>query len=336
MRSGLAHGLPHARASVSELSTRILGASTSSLSARFLSAQPVSVSQTQPSQEESWGLAEFPLTLRSYFLAKAVDLHSFARDEALQPYSRVLSDRCFVLKGEPSRTRRGDVEAHAPEAAQRSMLVFPFGGVVFMNMSESEQRMLLQVAAQYTSDPKAYEAYKEFKDAYRVVVRPGMRSWSSGGRDMVAVKQLDDHTLEIIARVLAQSVALANSLTKVDRIFERAYFIWEHLARTGQFDMPRSQLFKLVAEINMAHTEVFTNLQFFDRHEVVWENPHYDDLRELLWHEFELRNRLTDVSEKVDACTQQLRFCLETLQNRKSDALEWTIIVLIGLEICVR
>lgn len=289
-----------------------------------------------PLAESAWDLAEFPITLRSFFLAKAVDLTSFARDKELEPYGRMLTDRCFMLRGEPARSRTGEVEAKAPEASRRNMLVFPFGGVVFMNMNETEQRHLLQIAAKYTTDPKAHEAYKEFKDAYRVVVRPSMKTWSSGGRDMVAVRQLDDHTLEIISRVLAQSVALAHSLTKVDRILERAYGIWEHLSQTGQFDLPKGQLFKLVAEVNKAHTEVYTNLQFFDRHEVVWENPHYDDLRELLWQEFEIRNRLTDVSDKVDVCSQQLRFCLETLQNRKSDALEWTIIVLITLEICVR
>lgn len=38
---------------------------------------------------------------------------------------------------------------------------------------------------------------------------------------------------------------------------------------------------------------------------------------------------------KLNLIQDNLKYFLEILQNRKSDSLEWTIIVLIGVEICL-
>ena len=51
--------------------------------------------------------------------------------------------------------------------------------------------------------------------------------------------------------------------------------------------------------------------------------------------DFELEERFDHLDYKLNLIQTQSKFYLEILQNRKSDTLEWIIIVLISMEICV-
>ena len=51
--------------------------------------------------------------------------------------------------------------------------------------------------------------------------------------------------------------------------------------------------------------------------------------------DFELEDRFDHLAYKLNLIQTQSKFYLEILQNRKSDTLEWIIILLISMEICV-
>ena len=51
--------------------------------------------------------------------------------------------------------------------------------------------------------------------------------------------------------------------------------------------------------------------------------------------EFDLIKRFENFDWKLDTIQQQAKFYLDIIQNQKSDFLEWTIIILIAIEICV-
>ena len=67
----------------------------------------------------------------------------------------------------------------------------------------------------------------------------------------------------------------------------------------------------------------------------MWKLPQYERIWEALREDFELEDRWTFLDTKLSLIEKQTHFLLEILQNRKSNTLEWTIIVLIFLEICV-
>ena len=56
---------------------------------------------------------------------------------------------------------------------------------------------------------------------------------------------------------------------------------------------------------------------------------------EHLRREFDLIKRFENFDWKLDTIQQQAKFYLDIIQNQKSDFLEWTIIILIAIEICV-
>jgi uncharacterized Rmd1/YagE family protein len=56
---------------------------------------------------------------------------------------------------------------------------------------------------------------------------------------------------------------------------------------------------------------------------------------EFLRSELEMDGRFKTLESKLNLIQDNLKYFLEILQNRKSDTLEWIIIILIGAEICL-
>merc|ERR1712216_830550 len=95
---------------------------------------------------------------------------------------------------------------------------------------------------------------------------------------------------------------------------------------TGDLNISKKRLFSLVAENNNTLTELITKLGLLGRSDTAWQYAQYNIVWEGLFQ---------DLDYKLNLIQTQVKFYLEILQNRKSDALEWIIIVLISLEICV-
>eukprot|EP00899_Mesostigma_viride_P000698 jgi/Mesvir1/10629/Mv16755-RA.1 len=170
---------------------------------------------------------------------------------------------------------------------------------------------------------------------YALVVRPSLREWSSGRVDPIVVQMLDNDNVRVISSVLAQTVALDFYSRRVDRLMQKFIGINEELGRTGLFHISKKELFKLVAFQNNLITNILTKLRLLERSETAWKCQQYYDIWQSLRQDLDIEERWEHLNFKVDMLQRQMTFFLEILQNRKSDFLEWTIIILIAIEIVV-
>ena len=90
-----------------------------------------------------------------------------------------------------------------------------------------------------------------------------------------------------------------------------------------------------MATNNTTLTDLVNNLKLLDRSDTAWNYERYSDLWEDLRKEFELEDRFETLEYKLNLVQHNVKFFLEILQNRKSDTLEWIIIILISGEILV-
>ena len=134
---------------------------------------------------------------------------------------------------------------------------------------------------------------------------------------------------------VAQTVALEHYEHKVDAMLEIFSKLNKSTELTGDLNISKKRLFSLVAENNNTLTELITRLGLLGRSDTAWQYAQYNIVWEGLRQDFELEDRFQDLDYKLNLIQTQVKFYLEILQNRKSDFLEWTIIVLIALEICV-
>ncbi len=80
---------------------------------------------------------------------------------------------------------------------------------------------------------------------------------------------------------------------------------------------------------------MLSKLGLFEGSDAAWDNADYYYTLETLRKDFELDFRFKDLYLKLDIVKDNTRFFLEMLQNKKSTKLEWTIIVLIAVEIVI-
>ena len=103
----------------------------------------------------------------------------------------------------------------------------------------------------------------------------------------------------------------------------------EHLPWTAK------KLFQIVGKANSNLADVILKLGLFERSDIAWKDAKYAIIWEFLRDEFELTQRFASLDFKLKFVEHNIRFLQEILQNRKSDFLEWLIIVLISAEIVI-
>jgi len=99
--------------------------------------------------------------------------------------------------------------------------------------------------------------------------------------------------------------------------------------------MERKKLFQLVGKANSNLADVILKLGLFERSDIAWKNANYAQIWEYLRDEYELTQRFGNLDFKLKFVEHNIRFLQEILQNRKSDFLEWLIIILISVEILI-
>lgn len=153
--------------------------------------------------------------------------------------------------------------------------------------------------------------------------------------DHVVVESFDLNSVRVIGSVLGQSVALDHYAHEADAMLRIFTKLNEEMEKSGTFSMKKERLFQLVATNNTTLTDLVNNLKLLDRSETAWKYKMYSDLWEELRTEFELEERFETLEYKLNLVQHNVKFFLEILQNRKSDTLEWIIIILISGEIGV-
>ena len=217
--------------------------------------------------------------------------------------------------------------------SEKHFVVFDYGGVVFFNMPSKEREEVLALVSSFCESP--IPSAERNTDDYRIIVRPELEHWAKFEADHTVLKQLDVNTIGIVGTVLAQSVALDHYEQRVDAMIEVFSDLNASTEKRGKLDIKKNKLFELVARNNNTLTFVSTRMKIMSRSETAWQYPQYDEVLQHLRKDFELNQRFEHLDYKLELIQTQAKFYLDIIQNQKSDLLEWTIIILIAIEICV-
>ena len=166
------------------------------------------------------------------------------------------------------------------------------------------------------------------------MVVPEMATWSQLEPECIRLKTLDLRNMQVIAQVLAQSVALDFYSAHVERTIETFCSMNLEMAESASIaGVDKQVLLRLVAENNIVMAEIISKLGVHERYDIAWKYVQYGRIWEFLRSELEMEPRFKTLDMKLNLIQDNLKYFLEILQARKSDSLEWTIIILIALEI---
>lgn len=286
-----------------------------------------------PSHPPQFQQDDVYIPVKACYISRSVDLKRLSEEPFLEitPSRNNLIIRFANRPADAKPTSNRPGFAEISRSQERYMVAFQYGSIVFFNFGDDEEEEALSAVRKFCTDK-----FRETrKDDYGVLVRPSLSEWSQGGQDRIMLRMLDTDNLRVISSVLGQSIALDHYAKKVDEMVNTFSELNRGMEKTGTFTMTRKSLFQLVATANTTLADVILRLGLLERSDAAWKDANYAQIWEYLRDDFELDDRFESLDFKLNIIQHNVRFFLEILQNRKSDTLEWIIILLITGEICV-
>lgn len=206
-------------------------------------------------------------------------------------------------------------------------VITKFGSVVFWNCSERVRDDLL---AEVGCLPGVLDRNEDVRD--ELEVRLGEKEVNVTF-SAVRLRELTLNELKIISLALAQSVALDHFENEVSSVLRKFEPVVNALQTRGKLLLSQREVLKAVGFALAVRSAVLENLTLFDSPPETWESEVLAHLDSQLYDHFDLDERLSAVNQKLGYLTDVHSLLINLLNNRKSQRLEWIIILLIFIEI---
>ena len=149
----------------------------------------------------------------------------------------------------------------------------------------------------------------------------------------LAVRDLSEARLLVIADALAKSVALARDERRVNAVFDTIEPFAAELASKGRPPWNRKSMLELIGQTLLVRHRVSGRVAVEDKPDVLWDRPDLERLYARLEDEYELEARGRTLTAKIDVIGETARALTELIDAERAMRLEWIIVVLIAVEI---
>jgi uncharacterized Rmd1/YagE family protein len=229
-----------------------------------------------------------------------------------------------------ARQRLAKTQVVAEYSPDSWALGFDFGAVVFVNVSAEERaRVLGEVRRRVATD----EPHPPLEEDFLIETVPGTPPHGRVSFDRVTLDELSVASVELVALLLAQSVAIDYYEEDLQEVLAALDRRTEDMARLGRISGSRSQVIKFVAHTLSTKNQVIAALAVLDKPAVTWERESLDKLYRAIHEMLEIAERFKSLEYKLRTIQDSLELILDMQQTRQSHVLEGTIVALIVFEI---
>lgn len=204
---------------------------------------------------------------------------------------------------------------------------FDFGAIAFFNVPEPMRVALLDAFSKNL--PR--EPHPPLRETVLVEVVPGAAV--SADFERVVVPELTPTSIEVVALVLCQSVALDYYDEDVQQILDRIGAIADEIAQQGRPRGRTKVLTRFVGTAIASQVEIISAISLLDKPDITWENEYADRLHDKIRYNFEISERYKALESKLSTIREALSAFLELSSTRSAFWLEAAIVALIVLEI---
>src|SRR5262249_17291815 len=177
------------------------------------------------------------------------------------------------------------------------------------------------------------EPHPPLRESFLVEVRPGARVGFEVAFDRVVVPELGANTLEVIATVLAQSVAIDYYDEDAQAILDRIAVIATEVASKGRPLGRQRDLVRFAGAAMAFQAEIIGAILLLDKPDLTWEDELADRLHDRLRYHFEITERYKALQTKLVTIRDTLQALLEMGSERRMLFVEVAVLVLIVIEV---
>ncbi len=230
----------------------------------------------------------------------------------------------LVLKG-------SELQGIVREIEAKRVYLFHFGSIVFLNFQHHEIMDIINYLKNIEigiNDTNSFKYIDEYK------IEGNSNQEFSINNDYMVTNEQAEYQFDIVSTVLAKSVALEKIESEISHVLDEIEDVVNNLYQ-GKLAVSDEKLAKLSASILEFKLSTISYVMLLDKPAVTWNNENaselYDDLTKL----FELTDRYEKLRHKIDTLMDITEVFSGLAHSKRGTRLEWAVIILIGIEICL-
>jgi uncharacterized Rmd1/YagE family protein len=250
-----------------------------------------------------------------------IPVRAFAVSATLQP--RAVE---ALFAGDAERVRLSKTIAVARYGPTAWAVAHDFGALVFIGVEQPEaDRVMKALLAQLGEEPRA-----PLRETFAVEIAPGAPS--AVRFDRVVVSELDARVVEIIALVVAQSVAMEYYEGDVDAMVSTLERLSRRLATVGSLRGSAREMTKIIGRGMTMRSQVIHTLSLLDSPGATWESEGLDRLYRGLRTAFEIEERYRALDHEIRIVQDNMALMVDMVRQRRFIFLEVAVAVFVGVE----
>ncbi|HZF69319.1 RMD1 family protein [Sulfuricurvum sp.] len=149
--------------------------------------------------------------------------------------------------------------------------------------------------------------------------------------EAIILKSASTHNLNIIALAISQSVGLEHYEKRLNTLFLQSRRIVESI---HTFSITRrTHLMQFAKRLALTRHDMVSNLLLLDKPNILWDDAEAEALYNRLAFILELYDRHETALSKLSQIKEDVMLVMDLINHKKSEFLEWIIIILILVEI---
>lgn len=217
--------------------------------------------------------------------------------------------------------------AQYPGSAVKVVVLFDFGSVVAIGLTEDErEKLIASIGGRIGPEP-----HPPLTEDFLLEVRQGAAVEVLFDRVILSEPTLP--ALKVMSLLLAQSAAMDYYDEDVQEIQQRTDAITRALQQDGRVPGRLNHLVRFIGSCIETKNGMIATLALFDKPDATWEDQQIDRLYGRLRVEFEIDDRFRALEAKLRMIQENLVLLTDLYHSRSAWRLEVTVVLLILFEV---
>lgn len=201
---------------------------------------------------------------------------------------------------------------------------FAYGAVVFWGFTREEEKEFLNEVKKFERDPVLHT-----EDEFTFVYGDTMKI----DEDEITLPNKSALSKFAISHGIAQSVKLTIFEESITKTFDSTKRLPEELAEKGSISLSRKEISQKMGEIFIERNYINLHTEMLDTPEFFWEHPELEPFYRRTAHYLDISKRVEALNRRLNVVHELFEILRNELNHQYSSRLEWTIIILIVIEV---
>jgi uncharacterized Rmd1/YagE family protein len=208
---------------------------------------------------------------------------------------------------------------------KKDIFYFPYGVAVFWGFTEEEEKTILSSLTKFEKEPLARPELDEFTFVYsdRLKIE----------EDEIALPKNETLIKLAISVGIAQSVKLTVFEETIARTIEPSKQIPKALAEKGKISLSRKETSRRMGELFLERNSINLQSDILDTPEFFWDHSELEPSYRRMIHYLDVSKRTDVLNRRLNLLHELFEILSNELNHQHTSRLEWTIIILIVIEV---